>query len=119
MLPSAAFANIIIGSWNIQNLGWDNNKRYDKVAHIANHFDVLAIQELMNEEALERLEAELEAASDESWSSMASHALGRSTYREHYGFVWRDSAVSYDSGAVVYIDSRDVFARAVFCPIPQ
>ncbi|KJD19873.1 helix-hairpin-helix domain-containing protein [Vreelandella aquamarina] len=114
MLPSAAFANIIIGSWNIQNLGWDNNKRYDKVAHIANHFDVLAIQELMNEEALERLEAELEAASDESWSSMASHALGRSTYREHYGFVWRDSAVSYDSGAVVYIDSRDVFAREPF-----
>ncbi len=45
---------------------------------------------------------------------MASHALGRSTYREHYAFLWRESAVSYVSGAVVYIDDRDVFARELF-----
>lgn len=114
LLPSAAFADIIIGSWNIQNLGWDNNKRYDKVAHITNHFDILAIQELMNETALVQLKAEVEAVSGESWSSMASHALGRNAYKEHYGFLWRDSAVSYDSSAVVYIDDRDVFAREPF-----
>ena len=109
-LPSLAQADIIIGSWNIQNLGWDNDKRVNKVAHVAGHFDIVAIQELMNEAALVQLEAEVEATSGEEWSSMASHALGRSTYRERYGFLWRDSAVSYDSGAVVYIDSRDVFA---------
>ncbi|MCC5902733.1 MAG: helix-hairpin-helix domain-containing protein [Halomonas sp.] len=113
-LPSLAQADIIIGSWNIQNLGWNNDKRIDKVAHVASHFDIVAIQELMNEAALAQLEAEVEAISGEKWSSMASHALGRSTYREHYGFLWRDSAVSYDSGAVVYIDSRDVFAREPF-----
>ena len=114
LFPSAAIADIIIGSWNIKHLGWDNDKHYDHVAHIANHFDLLAIQELMNEGALETLEAEVEAVSGEGWSSMASHALGQSTYREHYGFLWRDSAVTYDSGAVVYIDSRDVFAREPF-----
>jgi|AntDeeMinimDraft_5_1070356.scaffolds.fasta_scaffold00517_17 endonuclease/exonuclease/phosphatase family metal-dependent hydrolase len=113
-LPLLAHADIIIGSWNIQNLGWDNDKRVDKVAHVAQHFDIVALQELMNEAALAQLEAEVEAISGEEWSSMASHALGRSTYREHYGFLWRDSAVSYDSGAVVYIDSRDVFAREPF-----
>lgn len=95
-VPSLAQADIIIGSWNIQNLGWDNDKRFDKVAHVANHFDIVAIQELMNEAALAQLEAEVEAISGEEWSSMASHALGRSTYREHYGFLWRDTAVSYD-----------------------
>ncbi|MCE9662966.1 helix-hairpin-helix domain-containing protein [Halomonas sp. M5N1S17] len=111
MMPSLTFADIIVGSWNIKNLGWDNDKRYDKVAHVASHFDLLAIQELMNEEALERLEQEVEAMTGESWSSMASHALGRSTYREQYAFLWRDSAVEYHSGAVVFFDHRDMFAR--------
>lgn len=110
-LSSMASADIIIGSWNIKNLGWDNNKDYEKVSHIAQHFDIVAIQELMNEGALELLEAEIEDASSEKWTSKASHALGRSTYREHYAFLWRESAVSYVSGAVVYIDDRDVFAR--------
>jgi endonuclease/exonuclease/phosphatase family metal-dependent hydrolase len=114
MMPLVAAADIVIGSWNIQNLGWDNDKRYDKVAHVAGHFDFLAIQELMNEAALERLEQEVEAITGEAWSSMASHALGRSTYREHYAFLWRDSAVEYDSGAVVFIDHRDAFAREPF-----
>jgi len=109
--PLTALGDVVLGSWNIQNLGWDNNKRYDKVAHVTNHFDFLAIQELMNKEALDRLEQEVEALSGESWSSMASHALGRSSYREHYAFLWRDSAVEYVEGAVVYIDSADVFAR--------
>jgi endonuclease/exonuclease/phosphatase family metal-dependent hydrolase len=114
LMPLVANADIVIGSWNIQNLGWDNDKRYDKVVHVAGHFDFLAIQELMNETALERLEQKVEALTGESWSSMASHALGRSTYREHYAFLWRDSAVEYDSGAVVFIDHRDMFAREPF-----
>lgn len=111
LTPLTALADVVLGSWNIQNLGWDNDKRFDKVAHVANHFDFLAIQELMNEEALERLERKLEALSGESWSSMASHALGRFSYREHYAFLWRDSAVEYVEGAVVYLDNTDVFAR--------
>lgn len=114
MMPLVANADIVIGSWNIQNLGWNNDKRYDKVAHVVGHFDFLAIQELMNEAALERLERKVEVATGEPWSSMASHALGRSTYREHYAFLWRDSAVEYDSGAVVFIDHRDAFAREPF-----
>ncbi|RCV86936.1 helix-hairpin-helix domain-containing protein [Billgrantia montanilacus] len=111
MFPLMSKGDIVICSWNIQNLGWNNNKRFDKVAHVANYCDFLAIQELMNETALERLEQKVEATSGEAWSSMASHALGRSTYREHYAFLWRDSAVEYDSGAVVFIDHRDAFAR--------
>jgi hypothetical protein len=55
--------------------GWDNNKDYEKVSHIAQHFDAMAIQELINEGALEHIEK----ASGEIWASMASHALGRST----------------------------------------
>lgn len=111
LAPAVAAADIVVGSWNIRHLGWGESKRIDQVAHVAQHFDLLAIQELMTDDALPSLEAEVEAATGESWSSMASHALGRSSYTERYAFLWRDSAVSYDSGAVVYLDSRDVFAR--------
>ena len=78
---------------------------------MANHFDLLAVQELMDPAALGRLEAALEALSGESWSAMASHALRRSRYQEHYGFLWREREVAYAEGAVVFIDSGDVFAR--------
>lgn len=111
MLPTAALADTIIGSWNIKHLGWDNDKAMAEVAHVAQHVDFLAIQELMDPAALAALEQAVEAASGDSWSSMASDSLGRSTYREHYGFLWRNSEIEYDSGAVVFLDGRDVFAR--------
>ncbi|SHE75553.1 hypothetical protein SAMN02745148_01055 [Modicisalibacter ilicicola DSM 19980] len=80
MAPLFAKADVLIGSWNIRHLGWNNGKDFALVAHVANHTDLLAVQELMNPAALRRLELSLEKASGESWSSMASHELGRSSY---------------------------------------
>ncbi|GAB2723185.1 helix-hairpin-helix domain-containing protein [Halomonas garicola] len=111
LVPPVALADTIIGSWNIKHLGWNNDKAMAEVAHVAQHADFLAIQELMDPAALAELERAVEAASGESWSSMASDALGRSTYRESYGFLWRDSEIEYDRGAVVFLDSQDIFAR--------
>ncbi|ERS91652.1 helix-hairpin-helix domain-containing protein [Halomonas sp. PBN3] len=111
LAPLAAQGDIVVGSWNIKHLGWNNDKAVGQVAHVADHFDLLAIQELMDPAALEALERELEALSSEAWSSMASHALGRSSYEEHYGFLWRESEVAYEDGAVVFIDHGDVFSR--------
>jgi endonuclease/exonuclease/phosphatase family metal-dependent hydrolase len=111
LLPAVASADAIIGSWNIRHLGWNNDKAMEQVAHVAQHVDFLAIQELMDPAALSQLEQAVEGISGESWSSMASDVLGRSSYREHYGFLWRESEIEYDSGAVVFLDSGDVFAR--------
>ncbi|PRY72991.1 endonuclease/exonuclease/phosphatase family protein [Halomonas ventosae] len=111
LLPLFAQADVIVGSWNIKHLGWNNDKAMPQVAHVANHFDLLAVQELMDPAALEALEGELEALSGEAWSSMASHALGRSAYEEHFGFLWREREVAYEDGAVVFIGHGDVFAR--------
>lgn len=111
LLPLFAEADVLVGSWNIKHLGWNNDKAMPQVAYVANHFDLLAVQELMDPAALEALEGELEALSGEAWSSMASHALGRSAYEEHYGFLWRESEVAYEDGAVVFIDHGDVFSR--------
>jgi len=113
-LASLSHAGIVVGSFNVHNLGWGESKRYDKLAHVAQHFDLLALQEVMSEEGLERLVSKMEQASGEEWGVMASHAIGRGSYREMYAFVWRERAVEYAGGAVVYIDARDQFAREPF-----
>ncbi len=106
-----ARADLAVASWNIQNFGWGENKSYQAVARVASQFDILAIQELMNADAIETLRGLLEEKTEESWSVMYSHRLGRGRYQEKYAFIWRDSTVEYLDGAVVYLDSRDVFAR--------
>lgn len=109
--PSLAVADITIGSWNLKHLGWNNDKRLDAVADVAKGADLWALEEVMGEEAVAQLEHELEKQTGEQWSSMTSHDVGRSSYRESYAFMWRDSAVEYTKGAVVYLDPGDLFAR--------
>lgn len=104
----------IVGSWNALHLGWDNKKDYDAAARVAASFDLVALQEVMSFEGLEQLEQKVEKLTGESWSTMASEAVGRGSYQEHYAFLWRDAKVSWVDGAVVYLDDRDAFAREPF-----
>lgn len=113
-LSFSTFAEVRLASWNIQHFGWGEKKDYEAVAAVVERFDLVAIIELMRPEALEELKRRLVQRSGEAWGSMASDALGRSSYREHYGFIWRESAVSYVDGAVVFIDGDDTFAREPF-----
>ena len=76
-IPVAAFATVSVASFNIQNLGWQNSKDYKTVALITSSFDVVAVQEVMNEEGAERLHRALEKVSGEAWSYMMSHLIGR------------------------------------------
>jgi endonuclease/exonuclease/phosphatase family metal-dependent hydrolase len=103
-----------IGSWNTLHLGWNNGKDYEAAARVAASFDLVALQEVMSFEGLERLEESVEALTGESWSSMASDAIGRRNYFDHYSFLWRDAQVSWVDGAVVYLDDRDAFSREPF-----
>ncbi len=109
-----ALAEVRIAAWNIQHFGWGDKKDYEAVATVAEHFDLIAVVELMRPEALEDLERRLERRTGEAWARLESDAIGRSSYREHYGFIWRESAVSYVDGAVVFIDTDDTFAREPF-----
>lgn len=110
-LPATAAADMTIGTWNLEHLGWDNGKRIDLVAHIAQGADLWALTEVMDEAAVSQLEGELESLTGEQWSSMTSHEVGRSSYQESYAYLWRDSEVEYTQGAVVYRDPGDEFAR--------
>jgi endonuclease/exonuclease/phosphatase family metal-dependent hydrolase len=106
-----ASADVNIGTWNLEHLSVRPNKDFQGIAKVAQKVDFLAVQELMNEEALEALAKELSKQTGKHWSSMASHAVGRKSYKEMYGFVWRDDVVAYEDGAVTYLDRKDIFER--------
>src|SRR5690625_3883969 len=113
-LSFSALAELRVAAWNIQHFGWGKKKDFEAVATVVERFDLVAVVELMRPEALADLERRLEQRTGEAWSSLASDAIGRDSYKEHYGFIWRESAVSYVDGAVVFIDIDDSFAREPF-----
>lgn len=109
--PACGVADTRIGTWNLEHLSVRPNKDLQSIAKVARQVDFLAIQELMNEDALSALARELTRQTGTRWSSMASHAVGRASYKEMYGFIWRDDAVAYEDGAVTYLDRGDRFER--------
>lgn len=111
LAPAAATAAIRIASWNVRHLGWDNEMNYQSVALVMSRFDFIAVQEVMDAAAAERVEAQLEDITAEEWGLLASEPVGRSSYREGYAMLWRESEVEYLGGATSYIDRRDIFAR--------
>lgn len=106
-----ALAATNIGTWNLEHLSIRDTKDFVAIAKVAKKVDFLAVQELMSEEALAALAKELTRQTGKQWSFMASHAVGRSTYKEMYGFVWKDEAIAYEDGAVTYLDRKDTFER--------
>lgn len=109
----ASASDIVVASWNIKRLGHGNQQSYSALAAVAAKADLLAVQEVMTEQGIEKLEQALERATGEPWGMMASHAIGTS-YKEMYGFLWRESAVEYVDGAVVYLDRGNRFIREPF-----
>ncbi|PTX52396.1 endonuclease/exonuclease/phosphatase family metal-dependent hydrolase [Gemmobacter caeni] len=116
-LSAPALAETRIASWNIRNLGWDNGKDYAALAEVGSLFDLIAVQEVMSEEGIGRLEAALEARTGADWDRLCSHLIGRGSYREMYCFTWRADRVTWVEGAVVYTDDRDLFAREPFSAV--
>ncbi|OEC37929.1 DNAse [Pseudomonas sp. 1D4] len=107
-------ADLTIMSWNAKRLGQSNEQSVAALATVAGRADLLAVQEVMTEAGLTKLEAALEKQTGEQWSSLASHLLGSRSYKEIYAFLMRDSAVAYEDGAVVYMDRGDRFIREPF-----
>lgn len=111
---SLAYGDVRIASWNVENLGWNNDKSIHAVARVASQYDFLAIQEVMRPETVEDLAEQLSDKTGERWGAIYSEAIGRGAYREHYAFLWRQEAIEYVGRAVVYLDDRDLFVREPF-----
>lgn len=104
----------VIASWNIRNLGWDNNKDFRSLGVVGSYFDFISVQEVMSEPGIVDFRDALEQETGTSWMHMCSDFVGRGRYKEMYCFVWRDEKITWVDGAVVYLDDRDVFAREPF-----
>ena len=66
-------ADLTLMSWNTMRLGQGGEKSFPAVAEVAGKADLVAVQEVMNEEGLSRLEAELEkrtGSSGRRWPAM-------------------------------------------------
>ncbi len=111
-MPAAAQTRI--ATWNVLHLGWDNEKDYAALSEIGSRFSLMALQEVMSEDAAMRFERAMEARTGVEWELLTSQAIGRGSYREMYAFLWRPDMIEWTGGAVVYVDDRDVFAREPF-----
>ena len=109
-LPTASFSETSIASWNLKRFD-EHSSNIPAITKVAAHFDLIALQEVMSERAVATLVQTLKAETGVTWKFMTSHAIGRGSYKERYAFVWREDEISYVDGAVVYLDTQDVFAR--------
>ena len=107
---TSAFAEVRLASWNVKRMN-SENKNLEAMVQIASYFDLIALQEVMEEESVYNLVKEIQKSTDSEWGMMVSHPIGRGTYKEMYAFIWRKSHIQYLDSAVVYLDDRDVFAR--------
>ncbi|WP_240761653.1 endonuclease/exonuclease/phosphatase family protein [Nitrosococcus wardiae] len=105
-----------MASWNAKHLGWGNQRDWAATAAVVAPYDFVALQEVMNEAAVQHLVEILEQHTGTDWSSLVSEtSVGRSKrYQEFYAFIWREETVDYRGGAVVYLDPGDLFAREPF-----
>ncbi|MGG2575830.1 endonuclease/exonuclease/phosphatase family protein [Pseudomonas aeruginosa] len=110
----ASAASVRVGTWNLMRLGESEPKSYEAIAAVAGTVDLLAVQEVMNDQGLAKLEAAIEARTREPWSVISSSPAGSARYKERYAFLTRDSVVRYEDGAVSYLDRKRVFIREPF-----
>jgi len=108
---AAQAGGIRVASWNIERLGHGQNKNYEALARVGGAFDLIAVQEAMTAPGLYRFVDALTIETGEPWNVIYSHQIGRGSYREKYGYIWRESRVDYVDGAVVFFDVSDQFAR--------
>jgi endonuclease/exonuclease/phosphatase family metal-dependent hydrolase len=109
-------STIIMASFNTLHLGWDNGKDLDKLAEVLVSYDVIGLQEVMNEDTLKKVRDILAEKTKATWQYVISaRSLGRSTYREYYAVLYRSDRTTYTSNsAEIWNDEGDLFEREPF-----
>lgn len=117
----ATAQDISLASFNTLHLGWGSNKDFGIVASILSRFDIVALQEVMKEEAVKTLIARLDSVSSpisgsgSNWSYILSEKLGRNNYKESYAFIWKNDRIHLQpNSSHVYSDGNDEFIREPF-----
>ncbi len=97
-----------LATWNLKRLG-HGDKELAKVAEIIAELDVVAIQEVMDKDGVDKLLAHLPG-----WrAEVSKRAVGRGRYVEWYAVLYRAKKVAVERSFLV-ADRRDAFAREPF-----
>lgn len=119
-LPVRRAGSVVIGSFNALKLGKDTNKakRWDFLERFASRFDLLAVQEVMDElSGIRRLHKSLGPSFNLALSDTTGAAPGDGGLRERLAFLYRPSRIklnelvseiTYDRSVVTNTLRRDV-----------
>jgi len=101
---------IKIASWNIANFTADSrHKRYPEIAKLIENFDIIAMQEVLEKEVLEKMKGLLPG-----WDYVASfNQVGR-VRKEHYGIMYRTNRFKVLASGQFDDTARDVLEREPF-----
>lgn len=107
---------ITVASFNTLHLGWNNQKDLIRFAHTVALFDIVALQEVMNEDTLKRVISLLESETKTPWAYIiSSEKIGRTSYKEFYAVVYRTDRIEFVQGSAgIWKDDGDKFEREPF-----
>ena len=87
--------NITIASFNTLRLG-NNVKDYRTLSKIVSKFDLIGLEEVMNEKGLKKLRAVLNSTTKSEWEYIISEkAVGSKGYKEYYAFIYKKEKFQY------------------------
>lgn len=107
LLPFLIFSEkISIASFNIARLG-ESKKDYRALVKILEKFDIIALEEVMNENGIKTLNDKL----GNDYGYVLSKAVGTKKYKEHYAIIYKKSKVNEIKYVGVYNDKFNDFIR--------
>ena len=85
---------ILIPSFNTLRLG-EKEKDYRTLAKILSKYDLIGLQEVMNEKGVKKLVGNIEKLSNEKWNYTISEiSTGSQNYKEYYAYIYKKKLFS-------------------------
>jgi endonuclease/exonuclease/phosphatase family metal-dependent hydrolase len=113
-LPPVPQGQIRLASWNIRiySTGSRDDSELALIADRLQQFDLIAIQEVRDEEVVRRT-LDILKSRGQAYEAMVSPPIGRGV-KERYAFMWRPEKVFALDAGMVFADPDDVFIREPF-----
>ena len=103
---------IMLASFNVLRLG-EKEKDYRTLGKIISKFDIVGLEEVMNEKGLRKLKGYLEKETKSKWEYFISeNSVGSENYREYYGYIYKKDLVNEVRPLGFYIEkNKNEFMR--------
>ena len=93
---------ILIASFNTLRLG-NNKKDYYQFSKIISKFELIGLQEVMNENSLKIVKGNLEKITGKKWEyHISEKPAGRGGYKEYFAYIWQKEKVTLEEATGYY-----------------